>query len=79
MPTPLLFEFLKHEVDAPSCFLVDLLEYLQDFFLLAPICQAFSSVCQGADGHTRDTPMIMSAPKNAQASAELLTCLSREQ
>jgi len=45
LPAPLLFQLFVQKADAPAGFLTDLLEDLEDFFLLSADGQAF-----GGDG-----------------------------
>ena len=50
VPAPFLLKVAMQEGDAPAGFFLDLLEDLEDFFLLAADGQAFSSYGEAADG-----------------------------
>lgn len=63
LPAPFLLEFFKHEIDTPSCLLVDFLEDLKYFFLLTSIGQALSSMSQRTDSYTGDSPRISISTK----------------
>lgn len=56
LPAPFLFEFFEDECNAPSCLLVDFLEDLEHFLLLTSVGQALSSMGQGTDSYTSDSP-----------------------
>ena len=51
VPTPFLLEVFVDEADLPAGFFVDLVEDLEDFFLLVAFCEHFGCVGQGADGY----------------------------
>ena len=75
LPAPFLLEFFEHERDTPSCLLIDLLEDLKHFFLLTSIGQALSSMGQGTDSYTSDSPTDTISTKNdPMAMDETLTC-----
>ncbi len=54
VPAPLGFEVAVHEADAPAGFLVDLVEDLEDFFLLAAVGENLGGVGEGAEGDGGD-------------------------
>jgi len=54
VPAPLGLQVAVDEADAPPRFLVDLVEDLEDFFLLAAVGQDLGGVGEGAEGDGGD-------------------------
>ncbi len=54
VPAPLGLQIAVHEADAPPRFLVDLVEDLKDFFLLAAVGEDLGGVGEGAEGDGGD-------------------------
>jgi len=61
VPAPLLLQLFIHEAHAPTGFLVDFVEDLEDFFLLAAVGQDVGGVGEGAEGDGGDAARVMSA------------------
>lgn len=76
LPAPFLFEFFENERDTPSCLLVDFLEDLKHFFLLTSIGQALSSMGQGTDSYTSDTPINSISTKTGSMAKNVIAHLS---
>jgi hypothetical protein len=58
VPAPLLLQFGVDKAHAPPSLLPDLVKDLQDFLLLSPIGQAFSSDCKRSERYTRHTAIL---------------------